>query len=123
MAGPAQRPPYAPRPFEAVARADGLGVRISLRGELDSAGTAKLARVVRGVESFVGMRVVLDLSELVLVDAGGIGAIGRTRDRLTRHGLHVTVLAPAGRPASARGPRADDRFEAPTAPSRTWAAS
>lgn len=129
MAGSARRPPHTPEPFEAVARADGLGVRICLQGELDLVGRSKLALAVKGVESFTGVRVVLDLSGLALNDAGGIRAIGRACDRLRGHGLDVTVLPPDGRrgldvcwPTLGRGPATERQTgEASTSPRRPTA--
>lgn len=103
-----------PEPFGAVARAAGHGVLVCLRGELDLAGASKLSRALNGVESFIGVRVVLDLSELIFIDATGIGAIGRARDRLRRQGSEVIVRHP--QPAVRRALETcglDDWLEAP----------
>jgi anti-sigma B factor antagonist len=91
------RQPDGPAGFAAVWRSDGPDVVIALRGELDLAGAPTLCPLVDAVASPLGARVVLDLAQLAFVDASGIGAIERARDRLRGRGAQVIVRHPQPR--------------------------
>jgi anti-sigma B factor antagonist len=72
-------------------------VCLRLQGELDLATACDLRQVYEVVECGLrpGVSVVVDLAELRFVDAAGLGALVRLRNRVRSAGADLTVVGPS----------------------------
>jgi anti-anti-sigma factor len=68
-------------------------------GEVDVVAARQLAAALRALVGAPGADVVVDLTDVTFIDSTGLGAIVATRRRLTRQGIALHVIAPAGSPA------------------------
>jgi anti-sigma B factor antagonist len=72
-------------------------VCLRVQGELDLATACELRQACEVVECALrpGVSVVVDLAELRFVDAAGLGALVRLRNRLRSAGADLTVVDPS----------------------------
>lgn len=88
-------------PWTGELRADAVvvdgSVCLRVQGELDLATASDLRQACEVVECGLGpgVSVVIDLAELRFVDAAGLGALVRFRNRVRAAGAQLTVVGPS----------------------------
>jgi anti-sigma B factor antagonist len=90
-------------PWTGELRADAVvvdgSVCLRVQGELDLAAASDLRQACEVVECGLGpgVSVVVDLAELRFIDAAGLGALVRLRNRVRAAGAELTVVDPSPR--------------------------
>jgi anti-sigma B factor antagonist len=85
----------APDGFRADVLRAGHGVLVSVQGELDMATAPAFRSAVDGLEEMGrAAEVTIDLSQLVFIDAAGVGALVRVRNAVTGAGGRLRVRSP-----------------------------
>src|SRR5207248_1310074 len=74
---------------------DGVSI-VALRGPVDVASSLALRELLAGAVGQAGARVLLDLSEVTLIDSSGIGVIVGAHRQAEASGATLVLAAPAG---------------------------
>jgi anti-anti-sigma factor len=74
---------------------DGVSI-IALRGPVDVASSIALRGILAAAVGHVGARVLLDLSEVTLIDSSGVGVLVAAHREAEASGSTLVLAAPAG---------------------------
>jgi anti-sigma B factor antagonist len=86
-----------PRPGElSITAGRGNGaLTFAVRGEIDLASVPRLVAELRRAEAAEAKLVVIDLADVEFIDSSGLQALLKARERLSRHGLRLSLSRPS----------------------------
>ena len=79
-----------------TAKREGSTLRLSVAGELDRGGAARVERALDEALGLAGDQIVVDLSAVTFLDRAAIRALFDAHARTRNHGLDLTVVRPSG---------------------------